>query len=219
MATRKVLRDRLRRKMRDLEQARWSDDELNDAINFAIGDAWPSWFELKQGTSSTVASNTFIYTLPTDARWVTQVWLEQSSSQGYIPLTNWRQSASTGSTGTIAYYLYLDNNNSYEAGKTIKVIYEAAPPELANDTNNTVVPTPFILAKAAMYLYEMEVNSGSALDTSIVKQQLQWNQQIAEDIRVRQSMNHTISHIHTDMGMTAVDMLALPGVVGKVRAI
>lgn len=218
MATRLVLRSRIRRSMRDLQEQRWTDDEINDAINWALNDAWPSWFAVKQDTTNTVAANTFIYTLPTDCYWVAQVWLEQDSDQPYRALAAWRQVPSASATGTDTYYLYLDNALSYEAGKTIKVIYEARPPELSNDTDNTLVPDDFVIAKAKTYLFEMLANEGPAQDVDAVKSLMQWNQQIAEDIRVRRGRAHILSHAHTS-GIATLDLLAIPGIVDRYRGV
>ncbi len=218
MATRLVLRNRIRRSMRDLEEPRWTDDEINDAINWAVNDAWPSWFVVKQDTTNTVASNTFIYALPTDCYWAAQVWLEQDTDLPYRPIVSWRQMATTSATGTVTYSLYLDNAETYETGKTVKVIYEAIPPELANDTDNTVVPDDFIIAKAKSYLFEMLMNEGPAQDVDHAKTLMQWNQQLAEDVRTKRGRRHIISTVHVG-GIATLDLLSMPGIVGKYRAV
>ena len=219
MATRLALRRRIRRGTRDLQEARWTDDEVNDAINYAINDAWPSWYAIKQDTTNTVAADTFIYSLPTDCYWVAQVWLQQDSDEPYTMITRWRQVQSTSSAGVVTYYLYLDAADTYETGKTIKVIYEAVPAELANDTDNTIVPDDFIIAKAKSNLYEMLMNEGPQQDVEHVKVLMQWNQQLAEDIRAKRGKTHMISHIHSSsVGGATLDILAIPGIVGKYRS-
>lgn len=218
MATRLVLRNRIRRSIRDLEEERWDDDEINDAINGALNDAWPSWYVVKQSTSNTVAADTFIYTLPTDCEWVAQVYLEGDSNVAYKPLVAWRQVPSTSATGTASYLLYLDRANDYETGKIVKIIYEAKPPELGNDTDNTLVPDAFILAKAKAYLFEMLLNEGPAQDIDSAKTLMQWNQQIAEDVRQKQGRNHIMSQVHQSDGGFTVDLLAIPGIVDRYRA-
>jgi hypothetical protein len=205
--------------MGDLDEDRFSDDEIHDAINEALNDSWPHWWEQKEDATETIATNTFIYTLNTDCEQVLQVWLERTSGESYRPLRNWRFDRVTGSTGTIAQYLYLDRNNHYESGKTLKVSYLAKPSELSNDTDNTNVADQFILYKARSVLYELEASKEAPIqDIDHLWRMVQWNQQKSEDARLRLAPNKPISHIHYDTrDGGGEDILSIPGVVDRYR--
>jgi len=123
----------------------------------------------------------------------------------------------TTASGTITYSLYLDRNNQYETGKTIKVVYEAPPPELSNDTDDTIVPLAFLIPKAKAYLYQMQMESAPASSTDVYKTMMSWSQQLAEDVRARRAMQHMISHVHYDAEEGGVDLYAVPGVIDRHR--
>jgi hypothetical protein len=217
MATRAELRLKLRRKMHDEDTNLFQDALLNDAINAAVDAAWPSWYIGQEDTSIAIASNTFRYALPGDCESLSQVWLQQATSDPYARIWEWRWARETSGTGTVTSYLYLDRSNNYETGKLLRLLYEARPQSLDNDTDSTSVPTEFIIAKATVYLGESMLFEAPGKDVEMWQRVMQWNQQIAEDIRNRRRMQHQPSHIHQDIAGGSVDIYSQPGLVGRVR--
>lgn len=218
MATRAELRERIRRMMRDEAENLFQDELINDAINFALGEAWPSWYIAQEDiTSIPIVADTFRYSLPSDCEFLAQVWLQRGTNEPYTRLVDWRTQDETSSTGALTHYLYLDQNNNYEAGKYLRLIYEAKPPEITNDTDDTVVPTAFLIPMASSYLAESMIHSGPGKDVEHWKMLMQWNKQRAEDVRSRQSMQHISSTITYRVSPGAVDIYAQPGLIGRVR--
>jgi hypothetical protein len=173
---------------------------------------------MKQDTTHTIATNTFIYALPSDCERVLSVWLEQDSGQPYLEIKAWHVADSTSATGTITHNLHLDQNNSYEADKTLKVFYLGKPAELSNDTSETVVMDSFILAKAKSLLYEQRISKDApAQDIEALEKMMQWNMQVAEDLR-KYAPNKPVASAHwRPESEKTEDIYARHGIVDRVR--
>lgn len=217
MTTLANLRKQLRRQLRDESEEKWTNTLLDDAINNAIQEAWPYWYELKiDATTVTTAASTYSYTLPADCEFLAQVWLEQGSNEPYSALRNWRVAENVSSTGTVSHTLYLDSNDNYETGKHIRLVYTAKPHALASDTDNCTVPTPYVILMSLVYLAQEMIVEGPGHDVDHWRTMMAWAMQRAADIKESQAMQFPISHVHyaTDGG---VDIYNQPGLIGRVR--
>ncbi len=217
-SNRALIRYRLRRSLRDQSDEKWDDDDINDVINEAINEAWPSWFEFQvDSTTVTIATNTFTYALPTTCERLCQVWLEQDTGLPYVRVQTWRMARDVSVLGAITPTIYLDNNNVYTVGKTLRLVYEAKCPELSDDTTETTIPLGFLMPKARSILLQTMMHGGPAYSTDFYNRQMQWNQQIAEDFRNRNAMQPLSMHVSSDPDWAAMDQYAAPYVSGRIR--
>lgn len=78
--TRTALRAELQRRMRDIPEKRFTNDEYNDAINWAIREAWP-WMvkQVVDTTTVVIVDDRLTYTLPTDIRVLQDIRIENTS--------------------------------------------------------------------------------------------------------------------------------------------
>ncbi len=216
--TRSVIRNRIRRSLRDLADEKWQDEEIDDAINEAINETWPSWFDPQVDTTTvTIATDTFTYALPTDCERLCQVWLEQDTGLSYVRVWNWRMTKDVSAAGAITPTLYLDRNNEYTTGKTLRLVYEAKCPELSDDTTETTVPLGFIIPKARSIMLQSFMSKSPGFSTDYHKLQMTWNQQIAEDFRGRNSMQHLSMHVNEYPDTAGGDQDAIPDGAGRSR--
>jgi len=218
MATLAALKEQLRRALRDESGTVYSDDLLVDAINTAIESAWPLWYDVHEDTTTvTIAANTFRYTLPSDVEYLAQVWLEQSSSEPYIPLRDCRWAAETSSTGSITKYLYLDKSANYETGKAVRLIYESQPQTLSASTDATSVPTPYVIPRACAYIFQRDMIEGPGKDTDHLKNMVALNLELADDYLQKARRNHITGHVHYSTSEGGWDIYAQRGIIDKHR--
>jgi hypothetical protein len=218
MATRATLRNQLRRFFRDEDASKFTDEIIHDAIDFAIDEAWPWWFELMEdNTTITIATDTFSYALPSDCEELLQVHLERTSNEPYAPRVDWWWYQDTSSTGTVTKYLYLPQSNSYEDGKVIRLVYTAKPHNLASDTDSTTLPSPYVMAQAKVYLCEAMITMGPGKDVDHWKMLMSWNMQRADDIRNNMRQQRPPGHVHFREWDPAIDIYAQPSIIDKRR--
>ena len=218
MATLVSLRNAIRRQLRDESAEKWTDPLLNDAINNAIEESYPAWYELQiDSTTVTTAASTYSYTLPSDCEYLAQVWIEEGENVPYGKLVNWRVGHDVSSTGTVVRTLFLDNAGNYGAGNAIRLVYLAKPHALASDSDSTTVPSSYVQLMALVYLAQMMITEGPGHDVDHWRTMMAWAMQRADDIRKNQAMQLPISHVHYSTG-GVVDVLNQPGIVGRVRA-
>jgi len=218
MATRAELEEQLRRQLRMQRDAQLSPDLLYDAINDAIIRAWPNWYEFKiDSTTVCIAADTFAYTLPSGVEYIVSVELEGDSSEAWETLRDWHTFKNTSSVGALTDYLYLPNASSYEAGKYVRVSYEAKPHALASASDNTTVPTDYIIAGVRAYLAYEKMMQGPQKDTAHWEFIWRAAKQDADDIIQRSAMPHKPSDIHFTTWGRGVDIFAQPGIIDRHR--
>ena len=114
------VRARLRRFLDDEDTTRWTDAEMKEALNRAIADSYPHWFDIEvEDGLQTVSPNQYEYQLREWMYDILAVTLEQGSNEPYARLQDWE---------ALAGVLFLpQRRNRYVAGKRLRIYYTTPP--------------------------------------------------------------------------------------------
>ena len=159
----------LRKELRDPQggasegaSPRWTLDEKKTAINDAIRDAFPTiQVPYIDQTTITLSDGTFEYAVPATlqrANDLIEVWVEPDSGEGWKRQGGgWRVRENNGTLK-----LYIDE--VWDSGKKLRLVYAGQQPALSADGDTTVVPMPFVMARAKYYLHSIAAESAARND-------------------------------------------------------
>lgn len=100
---------------------RWTAAQYQEALNQAIEDSWPHWWELDmEDGAQVIVASTYEYDIPYFAEEVIAVTLEQGASEPYRRLQEWEV------LGDVL-YLPQERNQKYTAGKKLRIYYLRTP--------------------------------------------------------------------------------------------
>lgn len=148
--------------------------ELSGAISDAVAASFPSFYQLEENNSLTVAEGTYHYAVPATVGRVASVWIAtDTTGTSYLPLTGWwvrDDEALSGGSVTSTRYLELPQSRSYTTGVPLRLISVKPISVPASDTGAFPVPAgyegalrSFLAAYAAALLHERAI-AGDNLD-------------------------------------------------------
>lgn len=126
---------------RILKSPRWPRARVTRVINEVIGSVYPKLFAVKIDETQTVNSAVVTYPLPAAARRILGIsWSYSGLSSYWYDVSGWRvdMSADTTQFPTGKSVSILD---PMEPGRTIKIVYEAAPGSLVNESDDFAATT------------------------------------------------------------------------------
>lgn len=166
--------------------SRWSNTTLDRAINDAILAAKPvngrGWFTYGSDATQVIVKDTFEYTVPAACDELLWVEVEGTTSEPY----GWTEAEFVYISSTKK--IRLVSNNSFTAGKYIRIHYITYPDELSAADDETDVDVLWIQYYGLFRLWAITLADGGTEFTNVAAALVPLYKEMAEDYRNQYGM-------------------------------
>jgi hypothetical protein len=148
---------------------RYPRARVKRALNECIAAVYPKLFAVKVDETQTADPSRYTYPLPADARGVLDIsWQDSAVTTSWWPVSAWRIDPKAH-TATYPSGLSVSILDGMEPGRPIKIVYEAAPASLVNESDDYATVTG--LPESSSDVVCLAAASRLCIGTEVARQQ------------------------------------------------